>query len=115
MSKQDVTIALPKTSTPGHPVLRRNAKGTVPNFWLWYEWVGEAAQLYFPASFKELSTAPPVETEVETMMRLAMGIPRIPLDNESDDLLTDAQYAELADIPNLQARALAQSREVNIL
>ena len=115
MSKQDVNITPPKIISSGHPILRRNAKGTIPNFWLWYEWIGEAGQLYFPASFKELFAAPSPESESESIVRLPRDIPKIPLENENDDLLTDEQYAALAAMPDVQARALAQSRVVREL
>ena len=48
-------------------------------------------------------------------MRLSRDIPKIPLEDENDDLLTDEQYAALAALPTVQARALAQRRAVREL
>ena len=48
-------------------------------------------------------------------MRLSRDIPKIPLEDENDDLLTDEQCAALAAMPDVQARALAQSRAVRVL
>lgn len=112
MSKQEVTLLPAKAPPSGRPVLRRNPKGLVPNFWVWYEWVHEAAQLHYPYSFKELTSAPAAETNAAFLARISVDIRKIPPEDEKDDLPTDAEYEVIASLPTADARALAQSRAV---
>ena len=109
MMKQDAAVSLPKVPLSGHPVLRRNAKGLIPNFWTWFEWLNEAAQLYFPLSFKDLVTAPAAESEEQALMRIGEEIPDIPLEDEKYDILSDADYALVALVPTAEERARALS------
>ena len=115
MMKQDVAITLPKVAPAGHPVLRRNAKGLIPNYWMWYEWLNEVAQLYFPLTFKDLTVPPTDETEDEAITKIGEDYPEIPLEDDRDDLLPDEVYARVAQLPTAEDRARALSIAVRDL
>jgi hypothetical protein len=115
MQKRDVYSDSAKASMAGNPVLKRNTKGQIPNFWEWYEWVSEASQLHFPSSFKELTTSPMVETEAQIFSRMASDIPEIPLEDDKDDLLSDADYAQISTLSSPAAQARATSIAVREL
>ena len=115
MQIQDVTTYPPMIAPSGHPVLERNAQGLIPNFWEWYEWVKDAAQLYFPSSFKELIAAPLIETENEVFVRFTRDIPMIPLVDDKDELLSIEECAALALLSTSEERERARSYAVREL
>ena len=85
---------------------------------LCFGWVHEAAQLAFPGCYTELSVAPVTETENEMIMRVTSDIPHMPLLDEWDDCLDDADYVAvmalpLCQRPHAEAIAIKAMRLVN--
>ena len=76
-------------------VLKKNDMGLVPLFWVWVDWVHDAARLAFPNCYTELSVAPITETPDEMFRRLTSDIPHMPLLDEWDDCLDDADMSQL--------------------
>jgi hypothetical protein len=92
MSKQSINKVVPGSVPLPHYVLKRNAKGEVPNYWDWDELIHDRAQLKFHDIYQELTTPPAVETEVQAMTRRLQGITPITLVDERSKVLGDAAW-----------------------
>ena len=85
-----------------HYVLKKNDMGRVPLFWVWVDWVHEAAQLIFPTCYTELTVTSITETEDEMIKRLTSDIPHMPLLDEWDDCFDATDYVAVMALPLCQ-------------
>jgi len=90
-----------------YPVLHRDRKGNTVDYWSWEEATQDHAAIVYPDIASELTIAPVVETEAESLARRLTGIPQLPLENDRSKVLGDEDYQIVMQYPaNQRAREM---------